>query len=312
MLLSREVLAWPGLASESFPATTAVLPVLARVGVLPGWSRRRCGSTPLCHRSSCTASPCSAARALAPTLSLPPSCAETPPTRARTGDRAVREPLRDLPRVCPWWRSLLRDRTALPPSTSRSLPPSATVCRTARRPCPCDATTSILRLFHAGVSKSVLENVTKVLGQMLLQIRPVSRFSVADRTTERGWNVNLTKISGSITTKPTTNWWQQVTMSGVSVSVDRTTSWALICDYQSGHCLHLSVVSQHVRRQGLERPEAPRWDLHRQWLKAQYRDTHGRKVCCPHPSLLTHHFSEPWWDAWERSLLQTLKFRNPI
>ena len=45
-------------------------------------------------------------------------------------------------------------------------------------------------------------------------------------------------------------------MSRVPVSTDRTTNWALTCNYQSGHCLHLSVVSQHVRRQGLQRPDA--------------------------------------------------------
>ena len=100
-------------------------------------------------------------------------------------------------------------------------------------------------------------------------------------------------------------------MSRVSASTDRTTSWALICDYQSGHCLHLSVVSQHVRRQSLERPEArftlcfktapplrhpllrnlrgvsrpppesPRWDPHRQRLKTQHRrNIHGNEICC--------------------------------
>ena len=49
-------------------------------------------------------------------------------------------------------------------------------------------------------------------------------------------------------------------MSSVSVPTDRSTSWAVICDYQSGHCLHLSVVFQRVRRQSLERPE-PRLTL---------------------------------------------------
>ena len=120
---------------------------------------------------------------------------------------------------------------------------------------------------------------------MLLKLRPVSRFSWADRTTERKWNLNLTKITGS-RQKPTTS------------------------DYQSGHCLHLSVVSQHVCRQSLERPEvrftlcfktapplrylllrklrgmprhflkATRWDLHRQRLKTQSRDIHGNEICC--------------------------------
>ena len=43
------------------------------------------------------------------------------------------------------------------------LPP---VCRTAPWRSPCDTTTSDLRLFHAGVSKSILENVTKVFNQI--------------------------------------------------------------------------------------------------------------------------------------------------
>ena len=59
MPLSRGVLAGPGLASGSPSAITALLPVLARMGVLPGRGRSRCASTPLSHRSSCTTSPCS-------------------------------------------------------------------------------------------------------------------------------------------------------------------------------------------------------------------------------------------------------------
>ena len=85
---------------------------------------------------------------------------------------------------------------------------------------------------------------------------------------------------------------------------------ALTRDCQSGHCLHVSVVSQHVRRQSHERPEArftlrfktapplrypllrrllgmsrhflkaTRWDLHRQRLKTQNRDIYSNEICC--------------------------------
>ena len=114
-------------------------------------------------------------------------------------------------------------------------------------------------------------------------------------------------------------------MSPVSVSIDPTTSWALICDYQSGHCFHLSVVSQHVRRQSLERPEArftlcfktapplrhpflgklpgvalhflkaQRWNVHRQRLEMQNRNIHGDEVCCQFAiqNRLSHHCPNP-------------------
>ena len=74
-------------------------------GSVTGSGRIRCASTPLFHRSSCTASPFSAARAppaalgsssprevfsVATCSGANPFVAETPPTCARTGDRAVR------------------------------------------------------------------------------------------------------------------------------------------------------------------------------------------------------------------------------
>ena len=83
-------------------------------------------------------------------------------------------------------------------------------------------------------------------------------------------------------------------MSRFSVPVDRKANWTLICDHRSRHHLHLSVMTQHMRCQSLERlepsltlfvktapplwnsflrqfhwvtrlfPKIPRWDLDRQ------------------------------------------------
>ena len=80
--------------------------------------------------------------------------------------------------------------------------------------------------------------------------------SAEHRTTERKWNEHLTKITRSITTGPTTKRRQEMTMSRFSIPVHRQTHRTLIREYKSGHRLHLSVVTQHMRRQGLKRPKA--------------------------------------------------------
>ena len=41
-------------------------------------------------------------------------------------------------------------------------------------------------------------------------------------------------------------------MSRISIPVHRQTHWTLIGEYKSGHRLHLSVVTQHMRRKSLK------------------------------------------------------------
>ena len=96
-------------------------------------------------------------------------------------------------------------------------------------------------------------------------------------------------------------------MSRFSIPVHRQTHRTLIGEYKSRHRLHLSVVSQHMRRKSLKRlklrltlivsatpplwhsflrhfhwvthflPEVPRRHLRRQRLKAQHRDVNRDK-----------------------------------
>ena len=99
-------------------------------------------------------------------------------------------------------------------------------------------------------------------------------------------------------------------MSRFSIPVHRQTHRTLIREYKSGHRLHLSVVTQHMRRQSLKGlklrltliakatpplwhsilrhfrwmthllPEVPRRHLRRQRLKAQHRHIHRNKIVC--------------------------------
>ena len=99
-------------------------------------------------------------------------------------------------------------------------------------------------------------------------------------------------------------------MSRFSIPVHRQTHRTLIGEYKSRHRLHLSVVSQHMRRKSLKRlklrltlivkatpplwhsflrhfhwvtrflPEIPRRHLRRQRLKAQHRDVNCDKISC--------------------------------
>ena len=122
--------------------------------------------------------------------------------------------------------------------------------------------------------------------------------------------MHLTKVTRSITTGPTTKRRQEMTMSRFSIPVHRQTHWTLIGEYKSGHRLHLSVVTQHMRRKSLKGlklrltlivkatpplwhtflrhfhwmthllPEVPRRHLCRQRLKAQHRHINRDKIVC--------------------------------
>ena len=101
-----------------------------------------------------------------------------------------------------------------------------------------------------------------------------------------------------------------MTMSRFSITVQRQTQRTLIGEYKSSHRLHLSVVSQHMRRKSLKRlklrltliveatpplwhsflrhfhwmthflPEVPRRHLRQQRQKAQHRNVNRDKISC--------------------------------
>ena len=110
-------------------------------------------------------------------------------------------------------------------------------------------------------------------------------------------------------------------MSRFSIPVHRQTHRTLIGEYKSGHRLHLSVVSQHMRRKSIKRlklrltpiieatpplwhsflrhfhwsahflPQVPRRHLRRQRLEAQHRNINCDKISCQ-PKHLGSHLGE--------------------